>query len=84
MDPGSAAHHFTLRRVRGTPREMQIVQFAAPRLGEFARKARGTSIVARKSASDTRVRRSLHSASLHAGYERVAAIGIKIDAARSS
>jgi hypothetical protein len=36
------------------------------------------------SASDMRVRRSLHSASLHAGYERVAAIGIEIDAARSS
>jgi hypothetical protein len=31
-------------------------------------------LVARMSARDTQVRRSLHSASLHAGYERVATI----------
>jgi hypothetical protein len=36
MDPGSAAQHFMLRRVQGTQREMQIIQSAAPRLGEFA------------------------------------------------
>jgi hypothetical protein len=43
----------------------------------------GVSIVARMSASDMRVHRSLHSASLHAGYERGAASDIRIDTARS-